>query len=178
MKFGIRKKIFFITLGVSVVISFVIGFSIYRQAYRLFLENFLNEKLALARSVADALDGGALTFFTAPESLKNDTYRYYQRYLYDIKTDNRDISYLYAIVYDESRRHHIYTLDANINKTDTLWVETDLFALICRFEDGAVRIEYEQKTYTDNFTMKVKKQPMQVRFERERQVSNAYTLTA
>jgi class 3 adenylate cyclase len=167
MKFGIRKKIFFITLGVSVVISFVIGFSLYRQAYRLFLENFLNEKLALARSVADALDGGALTFFTTPEALKNDTYRYYQRYLYDIKTDNRDISYLYAIVYDESRGHHIYTLDANINKTDTLWVETDLFALICRFEDGAVRIEYEQKTYTDDFTMKVEEQPMQVRFERE-----------
>jgi class 3 adenylate cyclase len=167
MKFGIRKKIFFITLGVSVVISFVIGFSLYRQAYRLFLENFLNEKLALARSVADALDGGALTFFTSPEALKNDTYRYYQRYLYDIKTDNRDISYLYAIVYDESRGHHIYTLDANINKTDTLWVETDLFALICRFEDGAVRIEYEQKTYTDDFTMKVEEQPMQVRFERE-----------
>jgi class 3 adenylate cyclase len=167
MKFGIRKKIFFITLGVSVVISFVIGFSLYRQAYRLFLENFLNEKLALARSVADALDGGALTFFTTPEALKNDTYRYYQRYLYDIKTDNRDISYLYAIVYDESRGHYIYTLDANINKTDTLWVETDLFALICRFEDGAVRIEYEQKTYTDDFTMKVEEQPMQVRFERE-----------
>ena len=77
MKFGIRKKIFFITLTVSIVTSFFIGFSIFRQAYRLFLETFLDEKLALARSVADALNGDALASFTTPEPLDNGEYKYY-----------------------------------------------------------------------------------------------------
>ncbi|MBN2324957.1 MAG: adenylate/guanylate cyclase domain-containing protein [Spirochaetes bacterium] len=174
MKFGIRKKIFFITLGVSIVISFVIGFFIYRQAYRLFLENFLNEKLALARCIADALDGDELASFTTPEALSDETYRYYQRYLHDIKNDNEDVSYLYAIVYDRRRGHHVYTLDANINETHTLWVETDLFALICRFNDGSFLIEHEQKTYTDDFTLEIEDNTVQVRFEREAGAGRVY----
>ncbi|UCB46235.1 MAG: adenylate/guanylate cyclase domain-containing protein [Spirochaetota bacterium] len=164
MKFGIRKKMFFITLSISIVISFIIGFSIFRQAYRLFLDNFLEDKLSLARSISGSLDGDALLSFTTPEVLSDERYLTYQRYLNKIKHDNNDISYLYAVIYDEDRKHHIYTLDANTNKTHTLWVETDPFALICRIDNSKIEIEYDQKLYTEDFTIEIDDEIVRVSF--------------
>jgi class 3 adenylate cyclase len=164
MRFGIRKKIFFITLCTSIVISFIIGFSIFQQAYSLFLKNFLGDKLALARSISDSLDGDALLTFTTPLALQDERYIYYQEYLNKIKLDNKDISYLYAVIYDEEYGHHIYTLDANINEKHTLWIETDYFALICRIEDSKTEIEYNQEFYTEDFTLVIDGKTVRVSF--------------
>lgn len=174
MRFGIRKKMFLITLSVSIVLSFTIGFSIFRQAYRLFLENFLEDKLALARSIADSINGDSLLSFTSPEALNDDLYTYYRRYLNEIKRDNRDISYLYAVIYDEKRGHHIYTIDANINESDTVWVEADPFALICRIEDATIKIEYDQKIYTGDFSIEHAENTIEVHFIREGGTQSIY----
>jgi class 3 adenylate cyclase len=174
MRFGIRKKMLFITLFVSILISFAIGFSIYRQAYRLFLENFIEEKLALARSISDSLDGESVTSFTTPERINDSVYRHYQRYLNDIKKDNDDISYLYAVIYDEKRGYHIYTLDGNVNKSHTLWVESTLFALICRIEDSEILVEYDQKKYTGDFQIEAEGNTIDVSLKSEKGIKGVY----
>ena len=164
--FSLRRKMIFITCAVSVVLAFLIGFSIFLEAYSLFFKNFAGDKLSLARSIAAVIDGGKIQNFTDPESMKNADYQQYLDYLHIIKNDNPDISYLYIVVYDPERRYHLYTLDANINEENTLWLETDAFALICRIkENGEIIIEYDQREYSEDFSFKADKQEYNVTFQ-------------
>lgn len=162
MRFGIRKKIFIVTLVTSTLISFIIGFTIFKQAYHLFLNNFLKDKMALSRTIADALDGDDLARFVTPESLSDPAYREYQRYLNMTKNRNKEITILYAVVYDSDKGYYLYTVDAGINDENTLWVESESFSFICRIKGSGVEIEYEQELYTDDFSVKTDKGPLSV----------------
>ena len=168
VRFSLRKKIVLISLAVSIVIALSIGISIFLQAYSLFFENFARDKHSLARTIGLVLDGDDLARFTSPEALFDPVYQDYQQYLHKIKENNPDISYLYSIIYDPAQGCHLYTLDGNTNKQNTLWVESDAFALICRIGDsGAIEVEYEQDVYTEDFNFKEGKKTYSVSFQHE-----------
>jgi class 3 adenylate cyclase len=162
VRFGLRKKMFLISLGVSVVIASAIGSSIYLRSSRLFFDTFRRDKLALARAVAASL-GGEIRRFVTPDALEDPSYQRSLHYLRTVKEQNPDVSYMYVVVYDGEAGHHVYTLDANVNPFDTLWIESEPFSLICRFhEDGTISVEHRQRVYVDDFVLEDTRTPVEV----------------
>ncbi len=152
----LRLQIALLWLLVNLILASFIGVFTYRTSNMLFRENFLDNKLSLAISLASSIDGDVHSRFNDPSVISDPEYRRYLEFLNGIKKREEFVTYLYTVNYDPVRQQFLYAVDADISQTDIFWVETEYFAFWCYFEGDRLVIGYDQEEYTEGFSVEIR----------------------
>jgi diguanylate cyclase (GGDEF)-like protein len=157
MRFSLRLQITVLWVLVNLVVATLVGYLLYSTSGRLFKENFLASKLSLAVALAGSIDGDVHARFISEEASKDPEYQRYLAFLHRIKTREKFITYLYTLSKDPEKDELHYTVDADIGTADTLWLQTEYFALWFFWKDGRLICGYQEEEHNDGFSVEVRK---------------------
>jgi len=153
MGMRIRRKMVVLSVLLSLGISLAVGYSIYYVAIENYTQLFLKSKLDLAKAIAASIDAKVHETLVDEKAKKNPEYQRYLRYLNSVTITEPIITYLYTLYYDKINKQFIYAIDAQIAKSDIIWVETQDFAFDMYLKNGELLIEYDRDTYKGDFDL-------------------------
>lgn len=153
MRVPLRLKVSLLWIAVSGVLAWALGLVLYLTSQRLYHEQFLANKLAVARTIARSIDGDVHARFTSLEAADDPEYLRYLRYLVDVKQVDPYITYLYTVSFDRDTGELAYAVDGDILDADTVYIESDSFAVWFAFNgDGELEVVAEEEPHTESFT--------------------------
>ncbi len=156
MKLSLKKKILIVSLVTNLILSVALGISLYRFAGDQYYQSFLEGKLALARSIAMAIDGTRHATFTSLAATSNPDYQQYLQYLNKIRKSEKYVSYLFTLHYDRAMDRVSYIVDSDILDRDTIWITTENFGLAFTLDsEGRINIKYNEELYDRDFDIKI-----------------------
>ncbi|HPA73045.1 MAG TPA: HAMP domain-containing sensor histidine kinase, partial [Spirochaetota bacterium] len=180
MTLNLKKKILIVSLLVSLGLSFLLGFSLYRFAGDQYYQAFLESKLSLARSIALSIDGSRHAGFTSLAAMNDPDYQRCLKYMNSIRTNENYVSYLFTLNYDRRRDRVSYIVDSDILARDTIWITSEYFGLAFTINDrDLINLKYNEEDYTGDFDIKIveTKTRLQVRNSNEVWIDNKKILT-
>jgi diguanylate cyclase (GGDEF)-like protein len=155
MRVPLRLKVSILWIVVSAALAWVLGFVLYFTSRQLFNEQFLASKLVLARTIARSIDGDVHAGFTAPESAASPEYQRCLRYLTGVKAVDPYLTYLFTLNVDRKTGELRYAVDADILAADTVYVESDSFAVWFSCDtEGALEVMANEAPHRGSFTLK------------------------
>ena len=110
----LRFQLFFLWTSANLILAALVGGITFSTSRQLFKEQFLDNKLALAVSLANSIEGEVHAGFTDPSAVADPEYQRYLRYLMKTKQSEEYITYLYTICYNEDTDDLVYAIDADI----------------------------------------------------------------
>ncbi len=154
MRVPLRLQVSILWIVVSAAFAWLLGLVLYLSSQQLFHEQFLSEKLVLARTIAQSIDGDVHAGFTSPETTANPEYRRYLRYLNGVQAGDPYITYLYTVNFDEAAGELRYAVDGDILEADTVYIESESFALWFRHNtEGVLEVVADETPHTGSFTL-------------------------
>ncbi len=152
MRLNLKQKIILYSILTNLIIALSIGCALYKYAGELYYKAFLESKESLARSIALSIDGDKHKSLTTLESNKDPEYQKYLNYLNKIKCQEKYITYLFTLNYDQGKDRLTYIVDADILTSDTIWITTEFFGLALSIgKDNKIAVKYNEIIYTKNF---------------------------
>ncbi len=142
-----------LSILLSLGISLAVGYSIYYVAIENYTQLFLKSKLNLAKAIAASIDAKVHETLVDENAKKNPEYQRYLAYLNSVTKAEPIITYLYTLHYDKINKRLFYAIDAQIAKSDIIWVETRDFAFDMHFENDALLIEYDRDIHKGGFDL-------------------------
>ncbi|MCX7028527.1 MAG: EAL domain-containing protein [Spirochaetes bacterium] len=154
MRVPLRLKVSILWIVVSAVLAWLLGLVLYLTSQQLFTEHFLADKLALARTIARSIDGDVHAGFTAPESAASPEYQRCLRYFNGVKAVDPYITYLFTLNVDRETGELRYAVDADILAADTVYVESDSFAVWFSCDtEGVLEVVADEVPHTGSFSL-------------------------
>ncbi len=154
MRIPLRLKVSLLWIAVSAVLAWVLGLVLYLTSRQQFNDQFLVGKLALATTIARSIDGDVHAGFTAAESAADPEYLRYLRYLNGIKAVDPYITYLYTVNLDRKTGDLHYAVDGDILETDTVYIESDSFAVwFSHTAEGVLEVMADEESHDKSFTL-------------------------
>ena len=152
----IRTKVITGVLGLSVLLSVGLGLAILSFETSLRIQASLESKRLLVTSLAASIDGDHFSTFTTPSSQSYPEYQRILQYLHQVKESDPQITYLFTVLPEQGSERFLYAIDAEINATDTVWVETSGKALVLTREpEGKLKVVHLQKTEFSHFDVQI-----------------------
>ena len=149
MTFNLRVKSLLLAGLLDLVLAAGIGYSIFQVSQSRFRASFLEQKLDQIESVARLIDGDVHATFVDRVAVQHPEYQRYLASLNRILQKQDYIRYLYTLNYDAGSGGFTYAVDAGIATHDTVWIESDVFALVLTLdEQGALQIQYDEQEYS------------------------------
>ena len=149
-RIGIR--IFLAIVGLNLFLSLCVSLAMYAVLENRFFQQFRQNNLALARSLAGAIDAERHRSFRSLDSLEDPYYQELLTLFRAVETQHPHIAYVYSLNYDGSEEEFFYAVDATEISGDTIWIESSAvsFFLQRRDETDFVLV-YNETEQADDF---------------------------
>lgn len=147
-----RKMAAYIVM-MTVVITAIVGVLFYRFTYNYFIENFIAQNLAVASSLADAIDGDTYTrIFHDPNPAGTQEYQQMLKFFTSTADSSEDIQYAYTFHLNDDRTEVCFGFDGELEPFDCIRIESLEFMYII-WVDEELKLRYvteETLLFTEN----------------------------
>lgn len=151
---SLRARLILWGILLSLVISFSFGFVLFNVASSMFFSNFLKNKFALVKIIAASIDGDIHAGLVGEDDIESMEYTRYLDFLHYIYNNEDYITWLYTVNYNESDGKFYYCLDAEVTKSEYIWVESEVFSVYFYVNDqGKIILVYDDDEFEDSFTI-------------------------
>jgi signal transduction histidine kinase len=155
MKLSIRWKLMLFIAGISLAVTVLLAWSVYTYSYNKLYSNFLNNKLSLIRTIARSIDGEIHKKLLSNDDTQTQEYKRLQKYLHNLKSSDKAITYLYTLNYNKDEDQFTYCLDGDKAENNIFWIESDQFAIEIHFDSvGQSYIQNKQKRFSNHVIIK------------------------
>ncbi|MBK8395261.1 MAG: SpoIIE family protein phosphatase [Leptospiraceae bacterium] len=131
MNLTLRNKLILGFIGLDIGISLLLSAFLYRFSYEMFLDNFLNHKISIAKFISTTIEGEELEKLNSAKDLTNSIFEKYKRFLEKIYQNETSVKYIYTLNYNPDNENLYYAIDTNRTyKTlskDNIWIKSDFF---------------------------------------------------
>jgi serine phosphatase RsbU (regulator of sigma subunit) len=139
----------------EIFISLVMGLTMYLNSIDMFIDDFREHKLSIARFVANMIKGEKHQKFTTLESIKTHEFQEYFRIISRIYEKEKYVRYIYTLNLDQKNNKLYYGIDATRLDEDTIWIESLEISFSAYVKNSKLFIEYNYDIHADNFKVKV-----------------------
>ena len=131
MNLTLRNKLILGFIGLDIGISLLLSAFLYRFSYEMFLDNFLNHKISIAKYISTTIEGEELEKINSEKDLTNSIFEKYKRLLEKIYQNETSVKYIYTLNYNPDNENLYYAIDTNrAYKTlsnDNILIKSDFF---------------------------------------------------
>ena len=149
-RIGIR--IFLAIVGLNLLLSLCVSLAMYAVLENRFFQQFRQNNLALARSLAGAIDAERHESFRSLDAIEDSYYQELLKLFRAIETQHPHIAYVYSLNYDRDAEEFFYAVDATEVSGDTIWIESSsLSFFLQRRSDTNFVLIYNEREQPDSF---------------------------
>ena len=153
-KNSLRVKMFSGFLGVSILLSMTLGYTLYKVSISIYYKSFLQHKKSLGIAIANGIDGEIFQTFTNEKAINHPEFKRYMNYMKSISANEEYITWIYSVIIDKVSGRLIYAIDATPIPEDTIWMENEYLGLRVYFnQNGKLSIFWDSKEHTNDFTI-------------------------
>lgn len=150
---NLQSKIFLTFAGIVLASFSVLGFLINSEASDIFLQNYREGKLNLARHIANSIDGPTHNRINESGSIESPEYRLYQTFMRQVLETEEDLTYIYTIRYQKDQDRVSYGIIGNVSEYDTIWIECGAFVVELYVKDGRPLLRHDSQEYAEILTI-------------------------
>lgn len=141
-------------LGVSILLSMTLGYTLYKVSISIYYKSFLQHKKSLGIAIANGIDGEIFQTFTNEKAINHPEFKRYMNYMKSISANEEYITWIYSVIIDKVSGRLIYAIDATPIPEDTIWMENEYLGLRVYFnQNGKLSIFWDSREHTNDFTI-------------------------
>jgi len=147
MHFSLRTKLLIAFISLDVLVSALLGLTMYTQSVEMFINDFKEHKLSLAQYISANISGDKHQEFKTLSSRNDPEYKKYYNLLKSILVNEYDIRYVYTLNYDSKKDELFYAIDTDSPPKDSIWVESSDLSFKFSEENGKLYFEHNEIQY-------------------------------
>ncbi|HMX32070.1 MAG TPA: hypothetical protein PKC66_07515, partial [Leptospiraceae bacterium] len=128
-KSSLRAKLFLGFIILSLVLSSVLGFTLYQVSSSVYYKSFLQHKKSLGISISSSIDGEIFQSFITEKSSETPEFKRYFNFMQRVSANEEYITWIYSVLIDKKTNKLIYAIDATHISEDTIWIENMFIGL-------------------------------------------------
>ena len=165
-KNSLRVKLFSGFIGLSLILSIILGYTLYRVSNAIYYKSFLQHKKSLGISLANSIDGAVFQSFSNVNALELPACKRYLNYMRSISANEDYITWIYTVILDRKTDKLIYAIDATPIPEDTIWIENEYIGLrVYINQKGKLSVFWDSEEHTNNFTIDYRNKTFQIDLE-------------
>lgn len=158
MVFTLRKKLVIGFVGLDITVSLLLGIFMYQFAYKMFVENFKNNKMSIAKFISASIEGEEHQKITSAKDFANPVFLKYVNLLQRIYKTEPSVKYIYTLNYNPKTDNLYYAVDAISYDRDNLWVESEHFGYnLFVADDKKFTANFDYSLHTGKFEIPTKR---------------------
>ncbi|MEM4270816.1 MAG: adenylate/guanylate cyclase domain-containing protein, partial [Candidatus Pacearchaeota archaeon] len=174
-KVSLKYKFFLAFLFLGILSFLLLGFGVYHYSVQIFYDNFVDYHLNLTRNIAASVAGYEHRKFNSESATELPSFQHYLQYLKKLHSNEKHVTYLYTLNYNETTNEFQYAIDPYEIKTDTVWIETPYFGLeVFSNETGEIVVKYDSEFYTSDFIVEFEGKKFPFYFQKKQYLSGLY----
>ncbi len=163
---SLRVKLFSGFIGLSLILSITLGFTLYKVSNAIYYKSFLLHKRSLGISLANGIAGEVFETFTNPNSLELPEFKRYLNYMRSVSKNEDHITWIYSVILDRKTDKLIYAIDATPIPEDTIWIENEYLGLrVYINQNGKLSVFWDSEEHTSDFTINYRNKTFDIEFE-------------
>lgn len=156
-KSSLRVKLFSGFIGLSLILSLSLGYTLYKVSNYIYYKSFLQHKKSLGVSIARGIDGEVFQIFINEKSIELPEFKRYLQYMRSVSANEEYITWIYSVVIDKKTEKLIYAIDATPIPEDTIWVENKYIGLrVYINRNGKLSVFWDSTEHTNDFRIEYK----------------------
>ncbi|MDX1957487.1 MAG: SpoIIE family protein phosphatase [Leptospiraceae bacterium] len=166
--FGIKEKLGVGTVSLNVILSIFFGYLLYEISDGIYFNEFKQRSLKLNEIVSLATESKNFTSWKDETTLKDSSYRDYNRFLQGILERQDEIEYLFVLNYDKEKDQLKYIASGSKSVNDTIWIESWNFGInLQRVDSKNFKIFHKDKFYNQELFLNIKEKKVHFHFKEE-----------
>jgi serine phosphatase RsbU (regulator of sigma subunit) len=154
-KNSLRVKLFGGFIGLSLILSITLGYTLYKVSNSIYYKSFLLHKKSLGISIANGINGEIFQDFRNEKATGNPEFKRYLEYMKSVSANEEYITWIYSVLVDKKTDKLIYAIDATPIPEDTIWVENSFIGLrVYVNRSGKLSVFWDSKEHTSDFKIK------------------------
>lgn len=163
---SLRVKLFSGFIGLSLILSITLGFTLYKVSNAIYYKSFLLHKRSLGISLANGIAGEVFETFTNPNSLELPEFKRYLNYMRSVSKNEDHITWIYSVILDRKTDKLIYAIDATPIPEDTIWIENEYLGLrVYINQNGKLSVFWDSEEHISDFTINYRNKKFAIEFE-------------
>ena len=163
---SLRVKLFSGFIGLSLILSITLGFTLYKVSNAIYYKSFLLHKRSLGISLANGIAGEVFETFTNPNSLELPEFKRYLNYMRSVSKNEDHITWIYSVILDRKTDKLIYAIDATPIPDDTILIENEYLGLrVYINQNGKLSVFLDSEEHTSDFTINYRNKTFDIEFE-------------
>ena len=147
----LKVKLFVGFIGLSLILSVGLGYTLFRISNSIYYKSFLQHKKSLGISLAAGIDGEIFQTFVNEKSMESKEFQRYLKYMHDVAANEQYITWIYSITINENTDQLIYAIDATQILEDTVWLENESIGLkVYINKNGKLSVFWDSTEYTSD----------------------------
>ncbi|HMY65468.1 MAG TPA: SpoIIE family protein phosphatase [Leptospiraceae bacterium] len=147
---GLRNKLIIGFIVLDIFLSIVLGLTMYTYSIDMFISDFRNHKMSIARFIANSIKGEEHRRFSSFQSVKDTVFLSYYREMSNILRQEATARYIYTLNYDRETEALTYGIDANPSYADTVWAESEAVSFYFIYSGEKFIIDHDKSRVTDS----------------------------
>lgn len=165
-KSSLRVKLFAGFIGLSLILSVSLGYTLYKVSNSIYYKSFLQHNKSLGISIANGIDGRIFQSFINEKSTELPEFKRYLTYLRNVAANEEYITWIYSVIIDKKTDKLIYAIDATPIPEDTIWLENKFIGLkVYINRKGQLSVFWDSTERTSDFTIKNKNKIFRVEID-------------
>ncbi|MCB1179417.1 MAG: hypothetical protein KDK36_17680, partial [Leptospiraceae bacterium] len=135
--------------------SILLTIAIYLTSIEMFVNDFRDHKLSVAKFIASMIKGDIHSKFTNLESIQTHEFKEYYRIINRIYENEKYIRYIYTLYLNKEEEKLYYGVDASRLKNDTIWIESIDVSFSAFMKNDKLTIDFNYELRDSDFKVNI-----------------------